>query len=75
MVTIHCYSYTCSYTIVRQLTDAINSQIGKTFCHGFLFEGERYDCGSKLGFIQANITFALERNELKNELSTWLKKI
>ena len=58
-----------------QLTDAINSQIGKTYCHGFLFEGERYDCGSKLGFIQANITFALERNDLKNELSTWLKKI
>ncbi len=58
-----------------QLTDAINSQIGTTFCHGFLFEGERYDCGSKLGFIQANITFALERNDLKNELSTWLKKI
>ncbi len=58
-----------------QLTDAINSQIGNSYCHGFLFNGERYDCGSKLGFIQANITFALQRPDLTSKLSTWLKKI
>ncbi len=58
-----------------QLTDAINSRIGKSSCFGFMFDGERYDCGSKLGFIQANIAFALERQELTSKLTSWLKKL
>ena len=58
-----------------QLTDAIKSRIGKSSCHGFVFDGERYDCGSKLGFIQANVAFAIERQELTVKLKSWLKKI
>jgi len=56
-----------------QLTDAIASRIGKSICTGYKFSGERFDCGSKLGFIQANIKYSIERNEFNKELKQWLK--
>ena len=56
-----------------QLTDAIANRIGKSICTGFKFSGERFDCGSKLGFIQANIKYSIERNEFNKELKQWLK--
>ena len=56
-----------------QLTDAIASRIGKSICTGYKFSGERFDCGSKLGFIKANIKYSFERNEFNNELKQWLK--
>ena len=37
-----------------------------------LFEGERFDCGSKVGFLQANIAFALQRADLQQRLRGWL---
>ena len=55
------------------LTDAIANRIGKSICTGFKFSGERVDCGSKLGFIQANIKYSIERNEFNKELKQWLK--
>ena len=57
-----------------QLTDAIASRIGKSICTGYKFSEERFDCGSKLGFIQANIKFSIQRKEMKNELKKWLKE-
>ena len=57
-----------------QLTDAIASRIGKSVCTGYKFSEERFDCGSKLGFIKANIKFSIKRNEMKNELIKWLKE-
>ncbi|MDC6451276.1 UTP--glucose-1-phosphate uridylyltransferase GalU [Alphaproteobacteria bacterium] len=57
-----------------QLTDAIASRIGETDCFGYKFTEERFDCGSKLGFIQANIKLSLERTEMNKELKIWLKK-
>ena len=57
-----------------QLTDAISSLIGKFPCYGYKFNEQRFDCGSKLGFLQANISFALEREDLK-KLKNWLKKL
>ena len=57
-----------------QLTDAIASRIGKSICTGYKFSEERFDCGSKLGFIQANIKFSIQRKEMKNELIKWLKE-
>lgn len=57
-----------------QLTDAIASRIGKSVCTGYKFSEERFDCGSKLGFIKANIKFSIQRNEMKNELIKWLKE-
>ena len=56
-----------------QLTDAIANRIGKSICTGYKFSGERFDCGSKLGFIQANIKYSIERNEFSKELKNWLK--
>ena len=56
-----------------QLTDAIANRIGKSICIGYKFSGERFDCGSKLGFIKANIKYSIERNEINKELKQWLK--
>ena len=56
-----------------QLTDALAHQIGKAPFHGFRFSGERFDCGSKIGFIQANIAFAMSRDDLAEPLASWIR--
>jgi len=56
-----------------QLTDAIASRIGKSDCSGYKFSEERFDCGSKLGFIQANIKLSLQRPNIRKKLKSWLK--
>ena len=58
-----------------QLTDAISSQLDRVPCLGYRIKNERFDCGSKLGFLQANISFALNRKDLNSGLSNWLKTI
>ena len=58
-----------------QLTDAISSQIGEIPCFGYKIKDERFDCGSKLGFLQANVSYALNRNDLNSDLTNWLKTI
>jgi UTP--glucose-1-phosphate uridylyltransferase len=58
-----------------QLTDAMAKLIGRQPFHGLRFEGTRYDCGNKLGFLQANVAFALARDDLKSGLSAWLKSL
>merc|ERR1711916_234375 len=40
--------------------------------YGYRFRGQRFDCGSKAGFLQATVAFALERPELREELSLFL---
>ena len=55
-----------------QLTDSLARQIGVVPFNGHRFSGERFDCGSKIGFLQANIAFALQRNELNQRLHSWL---
>ena len=59
-----------------QLTDAIAYELttGRDI-FGFKFEGERFDCGSKAGFLQATVSFALNRPELRDELSSFLKDL
>jgi UTP--glucose-1-phosphate uridylyltransferase len=56
-----------------QLTDAINTMAGATPTHGFRFEGKRYDCGNRLGFIEANLAFALSRPDLKDRVQGILR--
>ena len=56
-----------------QLTDALACQIGEVPFHGFRFTGERFDCGSKIGFLQANIAFAMSRDDLAEPLVSWIK--
>ena len=47
-----------------QLTDGMAALIGKQPFHGLRFEGKRYDCGDKVGFIEANVAFALKRKDI-----------
>ncbi len=47
-----------------QLTDAMARLIGRQPFHAQVFEGRRFDCGDKLGFLEANFAFALERADL-----------
>ena len=58
-----------------QLTDAISLQISEIPCFGYKIQNERFDCGSKLGFLQANVSYALSRNDLNSGLTNWLKTI
>lgn len=56
-----------------QLTDAIAQEIvEKGRVHGFRFRGQRYDCGSKAGFLQATVAFALTRDDLRDEFGGFL---
>jgi UTP--glucose-1-phosphate uridylyltransferase len=56
-----------------QLTDAMAKMIGHTPFHGLRYEGRRFDCGDKMGFLEAQIAFALRRPELAGPVRTFLK--
>ena len=58
-----------------QLTDAIALQLQKETVQAYQFEGKRYDCGSKLGYLQASVEYALQRDELGEELREWLRQL
>jgi len=51
-----------------QLTDAMAQMIGKQAFHAVTFDGKRYDCGSKVGYIEANLAVALERPDMADEV-------
>lgn len=56
-----------------QLTDAIAQEIVEgRGVYGYRFQGERFDCGSKAGFLQATVAFALDRSDLRDELRLFL---
>ena len=57
-----------------QLTDAMARMIGHSPFHGLRFEGERFDCGDKVGFLEAQIAFSLARPDLAADVRTFLKK-
>lgn len=56
-----------------QLTDAMARMIGHTPFHGLKFEGRRFDCGDKVGFLEAQIAFALARPDLGPAVREFLK--
>jgi len=56
-----------------QLTDSMAKLIGQQPFHGVLYEGRRYDCGDKLGWLEAQIGFALARPELADGVRAFLK--
>lgn len=58
-----------------QLTDAIEATLGSTSLHGLRYDGIRYDCGSKAGFVAANVAFALERDDMSEDVRSALKDI
>ena len=51
-----------------QITDAMARTMGDIPFHGLRFEGRRYDCGNRLGYVEANIAFGLDRDELRERL-------
>lgn len=59
-----------------QLTDAISQEIGgKDGVFGYRFRGQRFDCGSKGGFLQATVAFGMARADLRDEFATYLTEL
>ncbi len=59
-----------------QLTDAIAQGIGgKEGVFGYRFRGQRFDCGSKSGFLQATVSFGLAREELRHDLLDYIRDV
>lgn len=58
-----------------QLTDAIASLLGNETALAYEFEGKRYDCGDKLGFLIATVEMALLHTELKDDFLSYLKQL
>lgn len=58
-----------------QLTDAIQMLLGQQSIFAYQFEGKRYDCGDKLGFMKANIEFSKKHSEIGKEFIEFLKSI
>ncbi|MDD9719660.1 UTP--glucose-1-phosphate uridylyltransferase GalU [Sulfitobacter sp. PR48] len=59
-----------------QLTDAIARDIEQgNAVYGYRFRGQRFDCGSKSGFLQATVAFGLAREELRDDLHSYLSSI
>lgn len=58
-----------------QLTDAIAEEIGGEGVYGFRFRGQRYDCGTKAGFLQATVAFGLARDDLRDEFGQYLQEV
>ncbi len=59
-----------------QLTDAVaNEVLGEPGVYGYRFQGQRFDCGSKSGFLQATVAFALAREDLRDDLLTYIRDV
>ena len=58
-----------------QLTDAMAQLIGKQPFHGYTFTGQRYDCGDKAGFLQANLATALAREDVGPAVRAFAKDL
>jgi UTP--glucose-1-phosphate uridylyltransferase len=58
-----------------QLTDAMITLLAKQPFHGVRYEGRSFDCGSKVGFLAANLAFALEREEIAPALRAEIKRL
>ncbi|MGB7242209.1 MAG: UTP--glucose-1-phosphate uridylyltransferase GalU [Sulfitobacter sp.] len=59
-----------------QLTDAIAAEISQEKeVYGYRFRGQRFDCGSKSGFLQATVSFGLARSDLRDDLLAYLHDV
>ena len=58
-----------------QLTDAMKSLLKDQPIFGYKFKGKRFDCGDKVGFQKANLSFALQRPDMRNELIEFINEI
>ncbi len=58
-----------------QLTDAIAALIGEEDVWAYRFDGRRYDCGNKLGYLQATVAYGLKHAELGGEFAAYLRTL
>ena len=58
-----------------QLTDAMAQMIGEQPFHAVTFDGSRYDCGSKVGYIEANLAVALSRPDMADEVRAVARRL
>ncbi len=58
-----------------QLTDAMARMIGQQPFHAVTFAGKRYDCGSKIGFVEATLAIALEREDMRDEVRAMARRL
>jgi len=57
-----------------QLTDGIAGLLRREKVFAYRYDGKRYDCGSKLGFLEATVELALQHAEVGPGFSQWLKQ-
>ncbi|WP_295627844.1 UTP--glucose-1-phosphate uridylyltransferase GalU [uncultured Nitrosomonas sp.] len=58
-----------------QLTDGIAKLLNEESVLGYEFQGKRFDCGSKSGYLQATVEYALQHPELKDEFKNYLTEL
>jgi UTP--glucose-1-phosphate uridylyltransferase len=58
-----------------QLTDGIAALLDDEPVHAYRFEGKRYDCGSKLGYLEATVEYALRHSELGDRFASYLEEL
>lgn len=59
-----------------QLTDAIAAELDQgRDIYGYRFKGQRFDCGSKAGFLQATVAFGMAREDLRDEFTEYLEEL
>jgi UTP--glucose-1-phosphate uridylyltransferase len=58
-----------------QLTDGIAALMSEEQLLAYRFNGIRYDCGSKLGYLQAQVAFGLKHKEMRAEFAEYLKTV
>jgi UTP--glucose-1-phosphate uridylyltransferase len=58
-----------------QLTDAISLLLTKEEVYAYRFEGVRYDCGSKIGYMQASVQYALKDSEINKEFKKYIETL
>lgn len=58
-----------------QLTDALKTLAAKEKMLAYAFKGNRYDVGDKLGFLQATVEFALQRDNLRDDFLAYLERV
>jgi UTP--glucose-1-phosphate uridylyltransferase len=58
-----------------QLTDGLKELCNIQDMYAYTFEGRRYDVGSKIGFLEATVDFALKRDDLRESFREYLRKI
>ena len=58
-----------------QLTDAMAKMIGHKPFHALTYKGQRYDCGNRLGFLEANVAVALHRADTASDTRALLSRL